>query len=311
MELALQGIGLTLAGIEQEQLPEAVKNRCAKQPENTEADTSELNTFFNPRRLRRVDHFTRMTMLAACRSLHDAAGRSNETAAPELPEDTGIIISTGYGPSRTIFEFLDSIIDFGPTCASPLSFSHSVHNIPAATLSMFMGRNCAYTTICQTHGPLSAALLTAGSWISEGRVGRVLLGTVDERTPLLDENTERLLAEKGHTRSILPLTEGACFFLLGRKQEGTDKGYGSIEFSRHSPEKLKTHTGKHLCLAPSRSLPALDRLGISAGSAMAADMPVAAGVELAAAALSVPKQGCCVIEQTGRDFGLIRLRTDR
>lgn len=140
-------------------------------------DTSDLNSYFAPRRLRRVDHFTRMTMLAGCRALHDAAGTVQEdlkTAIP-LPDDMGIVISTGYGPSQTVFEFLDSIIDHGAGCASPLAFSHSVHNIPAATISLFLNNPKPYTTICQLHGPLLAALQTAGCWLNEGRVKKYFL----------------------------------------------------------------------------------------------------------------------------------------
>ncbi len=172
MRLALTGIGLAVADLDIIQLKESSLTGKTYQPQNGKTDTADLNNYFPPRKLRRVDHFTRMTMLAACRALHDHTGTIQEDPKTPLPqpEEMGIILSTGYGPSETIFDFLDSIIDHGPSCASPLAFSHSVHNIPAATLSLFLSSESPYTTLCQTHAPLVSALNTAACWINEKRV---------------------------------------------------------------------------------------------------------------------------------------------
>ncbi|NDV26741.1 beta-ketoacyl synthase chain length factor [Desulfovibrio sp. JC010] len=294
MRLALHGIGTAL-------------------PDHTLADagnsvdTSDLNTYFAARRLRRVDHFTRMTMLAGCRALHDTAGTVQEdlkTPLP-LPEDMGIVISTGYGPSQTIFEFLDSIIDHGAGCASPLAFSHSVHNIPAATMSVFLNNPKPYTTICQLHGPLMAGLQTAGCWLAEGRVKKVLLGLVDEKTPLLETNTRRLLVRKGHTGEFVPVGEGACFFLLGPAEDTDGSAYGTLEFTTLSARELQKEELPEAVMTPAKSLDRLAKLNISAEATQQSDMPCAAGAELVAATMQ-KKQSCC-IEQTGNNFGLISL----
>ncbi len=302
MKLAVNGIGLTLAGLEVDQLREAALNGTNTAPKTEKADSSDLNNYFAPRRLRRVDHFTRMTMLAACRALLDESGQGYENT-PALPEDTGIVVSTGYGPSQTIFDFLDSIIEFGPGCASPLSFSHSVHNIPAATLSLFMGKQCPCTTLCQTRGPLIAGLNTAACWINEGRVNKVLLGAVDERTPILDYNTTRLLEEKNSCQYI-PLTEGACFFLLS-KPESTSR-YGTIEFETLSAGETAKYVQQNTVVAPARSVDRISSLGINARSVCSADMPAVASVEMAALLAAGKKNACC-IELSGDSFGVIRL----
>lgn len=171
-------------------------------------DTSALKDRLPLRTLRRTDHFTRMALLAAFQALDNAG------CCPADLHHTGIVLSTGYGPARLTFDFLDSILDFGPDMASPLAFAHSVHNIPAATMALLLGISGPCTTICQPDTGVAAALLTARAWLNEERVSRVLLAAVEEQTPLLVENTRRLA--RGHTsgRGRLAPGDGAVVFCL-------------------------------------------------------------------------------------------------
>ncbi|WP_319776910.1 beta-ketoacyl synthase chain length factor [Maridesulfovibrio sp.] len=293
IRLALHGIGTALA--------EAGNNVA----------TSDLNSYFAPRRLRRVDHFTRMTMLAGCRALHDAAGTEQKdlkTTLP-LPENMGIVVSTGFGPSQTTFEFLDSIIDHGADCASPLSFSHSVHNIPAATMSIFLNNPKPNTTICQLHGPLMTGLQTSACWLAEKRVEKVLLGVVDEKTPLLEDNSRRLLDRKAPRCKHIPVGEGACFFLLSAVENGAEAKYGTLEMKNLSPQELQETGFPGPVLAPARILPRLENLHLRATATQQADTPCAAGPELAFAAIQAMGKGeSCCIEQCGNNFGLITVK---
>lgn len=191
MRLTIRGTGLVT--------PAAMGAPC---------DTGDLASYVPLRRLRRIDHFTSMALLAAYRALDHA------DALSPIPPRLGIVLGTGYGPSRTTFNFLDSIITDGAAMASPLTFSHSVHNIPAGILSTLLGAPCPQTTICQLHTPVTSALCTAFLWLADERVDSVLLGAVDETTPLLEENTARLFGPSVHP------TEGAAFFLLNRSGNG-------------------------------------------------------------------------------------------
>lgn len=176
------------------------------------ADTGDLTRYVPARALRRVDHFTRMTLLAAYRALEDAGLRTEELLG------TGIVLATGYGPVKLTFDFLDSIIDFGPEMASPQAFAHSVHNIPAATVALMTGLRGPCFTVCQLDTAFAAAALTAWSWLREGRVQRVLLGAVDEHTDLLAENSLRLArdipVQASGGRRTPPPGDGAAFLCL-------------------------------------------------------------------------------------------------
>lgn len=198
MKLTIQGTGLVT--------PPSPGEQC---------DTKDLASFVPARRLRRIDHFTRMTLLAAHLALAEADGLET------LPTRLGIILTTGYGPSQTTFDFLDSIIEDGAPLASPLAFSHSVHNIPAGVLSLLLGTPCPQTTICQLTAPVMTGLHTAAIWLAEGRVDSVLFGAVDEVTMLLKENTARLTKNDRHPG------EGAAFFLLNQHGDG----YAELELN--------------------------------------------------------------------------------
>lgn len=176
------------------------------------ADAGIVTSYLQPRDLRQIDHFTRMALVGAFAALEDAH------IAPEEMRDAGLIIASGYGPAQMTFSFLDSIEDHGANMASPLSFSFSVHNIPTANVALKLGVAGPCTTVCQFESAFASALLTAASWLCEGRVTRVLLGAVDELTSVLAAITARVTndtsASTGYGRRDLPLGEGAAFFCL-------------------------------------------------------------------------------------------------
>ena len=206
-----------------------------------------------------------MALLAAYRALDDA------NKVDDLPQNLGIIICTGYGPSQTTFDFLDSIIDDGPKLASPLAFSHSVHNIPAGVLSLLLGTPCPQTTICQLMNPVMTGIQTAALWLAEKRVDTILFGAVDETTPLLEENMDKLVLESGCEVST-PVSEGAVFFLLNNQE----RGYATIETSISLSELNNTPLFSHRELLKTLNLETL--VGV---------IPVAGAFNLAAAALSI------------------------
>ena len=196
------------------------------------ADTSRLEEFVNRKSLRRVDHFSKMSLLGSHLALQDAG---------KLEEDhsrMGIIIATGYGPTRTTYAFLDSFIFDGDTLSSPTFFSNSVHNAAVASVSMLLGITGPGLTVTQFEMSVASALLTARCWLEEGSVDSVLFGAVDEYCDVLGYCWHRFFGEKAtadhemkpfefNLQTAIP-GEGAIFFLLTRADEGVSP-YGCIE----------------------------------------------------------------------------------
>ncbi len=161
-------------------------------------DTSAIRQYLHPKQLRQVDHFTRLALLSSFYALENA------TIEISAIDNMGIILVSGYGPLQRTFDFLGSIIDFGPSMASPLMFSLSVHNIPAATIALLLQQQSSYTTICQPEGAVFAGLQTAQLWLQQKRVTRVLLIAVDEYNSAFGSLSSQLHSQS-NPKSTYPL----------------------------------------------------------------------------------------------------------
>ncbi len=314
MRMAIQGIGVSGGfGCGVAALRNALQNRSVASQQGLvergerkdefpcyRAAVDGLEEFFPKRALRRIDHFSKMTLLSACLALKDAdlleADRSR----------TGVIIASGYGALKTTFDFLDSYLDFGYSCSSPTHFSNSVHNAAAAHVSMQLKATAPSLTVTQFEMSVPSALLTAQQWLAEGRVDRVLFGCVDEYCEVLRYCRQQFFGtgEQGplqpfdFDRQSAIVGEGSVFFLLSPAAEGA--AYACID---------SVTLGNHL--ARSLELPADDRLIIGsdghkecgrmyaqllAGRSAAAyaplygSFPAAVGFDLAVAALSLAEQ---------------------
>ncbi len=193
------------------------------------ADTSALMDFASSRATRRMDHFSKMALLAARLALEEA-GR------PDLSEERiGLVVATGYGASRSTFAFLESVIADGDACASPTLFSNSVHNAAGGHLSILLQTDGPGLTVSQFEMSVPAALLSAGLWLAEGRVDRVLFGGVDEYCDVLGYCWRRFFGKEADgpmrplesDRQSAVVGEGAAFFLLGHEERIAPR-YGYI-----------------------------------------------------------------------------------
>ena len=352
MRMAIQGVGITGGfGCGVEALRTALQSGMDKSDSGADefpvyqATVDGLDEFIPKRALRRIDHFSRMTLLSACQALKDAdlfdADRSR----------MGVVIASGYGALNTTFNFLDSYLDFGYSCSSPTHFSNSVHNAAAAHVSIQLKTTAPSLTVTQFEMSVPSALLSAQQWLAEGRVDQVLFGAVDESCDVLRYCRQQFFgaAERGPLQPFsfaeqsAVAGEGAVFFVLTRADG--DPSYGCIDDVR---------LGNHL--ACPIVLPQNDLLIIGAdghkecgrlygqvlkGRESAAyaplygSFPAAVGFDLAAAAVSLhdrtlyvsPDPGGAsdsgvMLQQTldnkplaclkfgpGGDYGLIRLST--
>lgn len=169
------------------------------------ADTEPLKQYFSPRELRQVDHFSRLGLLSVCMVLE------RMHIAMPVGDSFAIVLVSGHGPVERTFSFLNSFLEFGPTMASPLAFSHSVQNIPAATIALKTGLQGLYTTICQFGHGLVQGLLTSHMVLHSNKAEAVLLCLVDEADPFLCTMQADAFPQKASRGDIY---EGAACLLL-------------------------------------------------------------------------------------------------
>jgi 4-coumarate--CoA ligase (photoactive yellow protein activation family) len=164
---------------------------------------NEAELFFQPRDLRRLDQYTKLSLSAAARTL---ALAGVDRAAEK---NFGLIVASAQGAVRRSCEFMDSMLDDGDLCASPLAFAASVHNVLETYLTLLLNLRGPVLTVSQKGGSFASALITARSWLLAGRCEKILLGVADEIHPLMARvSTDNIAAEH------LVTDEGAAFFLL-------------------------------------------------------------------------------------------------
>lgn len=178
-----------------------------------------------------MNRFAKIAVLGASLALEDAAWD-----VPLRRNDIGLVVASGYGASRSTFDFLDTMIDDDGRCPSPTLFSNSVHSSAASHLSMVLESGGPCLTVSQFEMSPISALLTARQWLLEGRVEAVLLGAVDEICPVLGYCYDRFFGLEAcgpiepfaWDRQTAVMGEGAAFLLLTRGRDG-ETVYGHID----------------------------------------------------------------------------------
>jgi len=178
------------------------------------ADTALLSRFVPPKALRRVDHYSRMAIIAGYLALQDAkegAGRDEG-----LPEPMGVIVATGMGPTAGTLDTQSPDADAADLRLSPIQFSNSVHNAAAAYISMLLKIRGPNVSINQYDMSVPLAFQTALDWLEEGRAASVLVGGVDCFSKgLCDASLCTPNRKDGNRgRRPVPVGEGSAFFVL-------------------------------------------------------------------------------------------------
>jgi 3-oxoacyl-[acyl-carrier-protein] synthase II len=199
-----------------------------------QADVAQVRQWAPKGPLRRMNRFGKMAILAASLALEDAGWQM--PLQPAQRHDVALVIASGYGASKSTFDFLDTMIDDGGRCPSPTLFANSVHSSAAAHLSIVLQVGGPCLTVSQFEMSPISALLTARQWLSQGRVEAVLFGAVDEMCPILGYCYDRFfgppISERiepfAWERQSAIMGEGAVFMLLTR-DKGNTEHYGFIE----------------------------------------------------------------------------------
>ncbi|MGL1933207.1 MAG: beta-ketoacyl synthase chain length factor [Desulfotalea sp.] len=224
-----------------------VSDKSQQNSRLTSTDISGLYDFISKRKLRRIDHFSRLSLYAACLVLDDAGLFGMDLSR------IGLAVASCYGTTSTNFAFMDSFLNDGDKLASPTHFSSSLHNAAPSYISM----------LCKTHGPavttsnfnlgVPYALLQAMSWLDDNVVDNVIVGGVEEYNPVLaycledKQNAKECLGDYLIDGSFLG--EGAACFMLSKNK--TEKTYASIRRPAiANKEQLEIGRNQHVVISP-------------------------------------------------------------
>jgi 3-oxoacyl-[acyl-carrier-protein] synthase II len=139
---------------------------------------------------RRMSPPSRLAVAAARLAVRDAG------LAEEDPgfADTAVVVATAFGPALYTEKLLESIFGSGPESASPAIFTESVASAAASQVAIALRARGPSLTVTQREaGPL-VAVGEGLRLLRAGRARRVLVGAVEEMTPLLHAILDRFHA---------------------------------------------------------------------------------------------------------------------
>lgn len=140
----------------------------------------DLRRWIRPLAMRRMSLPSRYAVAAARMALDDA-----EQA------HCGVAMATSYGPAAHTQRILDQLFAEGPQAVSPALFTECVANAAAAQMAIQLGLRGPNHTIAGREDAALAAVGCGAAEIRAGRAPRMLVGAVEEMTPLLHASLDR------------------------------------------------------------------------------------------------------------------------
>lgn len=195
----------------------------------------EPEKIFAPKSIRRINRFSLLAMGAIKFAIDDGM-----LSIPyHYPEGIGLILSSDYGPSQTVNDYMVDLFAYGPTGVSPTLFSQTVMNVAIGYISTKFGLKGISSLIQGADG-----ILFAYEHLRSGEAQVILTGGVDELTQNTfesydfcgylapgEENGSGLCRPLDKQRKGTILGEGGCVFVLEEYEQAEKAGkniYGEI-----------------------------------------------------------------------------------
>ena len=133
--------------------------------------------FIAPARLRRIDRVGRLS-IACCTLAMANAGLTNLGSIGA--DCVGVALGSYTSGIHSLVEYLDRLIEQGPTGGSALDFSNTVGNAAASLCGIELGLRGANVTLNNKEASALAAVAYAASLLESGRARALVTGGVDD-----------------------------------------------------------------------------------------------------------------------------------
>ncbi len=147
--------------------------------------------------------------------LVEAAAQALGNATTEERAETGLIVAFSAGCLAYSRRFFEQIVKQGQRAASPALFPETVFNSPVSHVATVLGLNGAAYSLVGDEGAWVSALITASTWLKQGRVEQVLVLGAEEFDPLVLDayHSARWLKRHDASRGFVT-SEGAAGILV-------------------------------------------------------------------------------------------------
>jgi len=170
--------------------------------------------FIPPMKMRRMDEVGQLSVAAARLAL-DAAGLPRQETGYD---DVGVVLGTCTCGVHSTGEFLDRLLDLGPTGAPALLFSNTVGNAAASLVALEEKLRGPNTTLSYKEASGMAAAALATDLVRAGKAGALVTGGAEDIYDLYFEVHDwfGVLSHDGaHPEGARPFDETRNGFVMG------------------------------------------------------------------------------------------------
>lgn len=170
------------------------------------ADLQNILKTFTNQDLRRIGHFTELSLLGSQTTL-------SRLSKPLIPE-TAVYFSTGLGEVQKTVSLFQQALDADAGFASPYNFVSSVSSTTAFYVAKIAGFKSRNITVCQEELSFEMAFKLAQMDIEEGETEYALLGGTDECFHPRSEHMRRIQLNEEQI-----MGEGSGWLYLGKNSQ--------------------------------------------------------------------------------------------
>jgi 3-oxoacyl-[acyl-carrier-protein] synthase II len=198
-----------------------------------EVPSFQPDSILGPKGLRLLDRITKLGLCAAKLALDDSGLAITEDTADAV----GIVLGTTYGSMSSRMDYYLEAIQQGPRSVNPALFPNTIANSPASQIAIRFGIRGFNTTLSTGFTSAIEAALQGARFIAENRAKAVLVGGVEELSPLTllafertgmlssqSERRQEICAPYDARRNGAVLGEGAALLLLEDMESARSRG---------------------------------------------------------------------------------------
>jgi 3-oxoacyl-[acyl-carrier-protein] synthase II len=193
------------------------------------AEVREFNPsdFISSSNERKMDRLSHIAVAGARLALEDAGLKEFSRK-----DRAGVVIGTAYGSLKSTSQYLNGLVDYGPSRANPFIFPNTVSNAPASYIAIELGIKGPNVTVVHKQSSAEQAIFYGYNLLRRKKADIIIAGGCDEICWILYQVHDIIgVLSQGNEHSSpydrfrngMVLGEGAGFLILERMEDAVKR----------------------------------------------------------------------------------------